>query len=470
MYAAVAGLKSHMSALNVIGNNVSNVNTTAYKATRYTFNEALYTTHRTGSDGTAVSGGRNPAQVGFGASIGTIDLDMSTKNYSPTGQLLDTMIDGDGFFFVGDKELGNGATAVSCGDDASLKGMNITRLGNFNIDPNGFLVDGNGSVVWGFLEEEADLTTQYNLGTGEVVVGNSEESNIGEGEENTAVVVKQLRDMTEDEIKKLQKLGVNIHNVRFETLTEQKAAELRAKDEAALTEEEKNLLARLGDSSGGGSGDTENKSPIKIGDSYLVSATVTQTSVMGAMRLMTRNKDTNTIEWPQYIQAKDVEYNTPNDPSSGVKSPAEPAKFLDGADTRLQADSVSIDEKSGALRAMTSDGQIYTVGYLAIAKVTNPNGVTHVDGRYYQASDGAGVVRVTTVKGAVSGIKDKDGNVTGPESAGDTKLITGGLESSGTDLATEITNMITVQRGYQANTRTVTVTDSMLEELVNMKR
>jgi flagellar hook-basal body protein len=354
MYAAVAGLKSHMSALNVIGNNVSNVNTTAYKATRYTFNEALYTTHRTGSDGTAVSGGRNPAQVGFGASIGTIDLDMSTKNYSPTGQLLDTMIDGDGFFFVGDKELGNGATAVSCGDDASLKGMNITRLGNFNIDPNGFLVDGNGSVVWGFLEEEADLTTQYNLGTGEVVVGNSEESNIGEGEENTAVVVKQLRDMTEDEIKKLQKLGVNIHNVRFETLTEQKAAELRAKDEAALTEEEKNLLARLGDSSGGGSGDTENKSPIKIGDSYLVSATVTQTSVMGAMRLMTRNKDTNTIEWPQYIQAKDVEYNTPNDPSSGVKSPAEPAKFLDGADTRLQADSVSIDEKSGALRVMTA--------------------------------------------------------------------------------------------------------------------
>jgi flagellar hook protein FlgE len=92
--------------------------------------------------------------------------------------------------------------------------------------------------------------------------------------------------------------------------------------------------------------------------------------------------------------------------------------------------------------------------------VTNPNGVTHVDGRYYQAQDGAGTLRVTSVKGSVSGV----------ESAGDTKLITGGLESSGTDLATEITNMITVQRGYQANTRIVTVTDSMLEELVNMKR
>ena len=56
------------------------------------------------------------------------------------------------------------------------------------------------------------------------------------------------------------------------------------------------------------------------------------------------------------------------------------------------------------------------------------------------------------------------------ESAGGTALVTGGLESSGTDLAQEITNMIVIQRGYQANTRIVTVTDSMLEELVNMKR
>ena len=124
------------------------------------------------------------------------------------------------------------------------------------------------------------------------------------------------------------------------------------------------------------------------------------------------------------------------------------------------ADSVSIDEKSGALNVMTSTGELVTIGYLAIAKVTNPNGVTHVDGRYYQAQSGAGEVRVTSIQGAVEGV----------ESAGDTKLITGGLESSGTDLATEITNMITVQRGYQANTRIITVTDSMLEELVNMKR
>ena len=58
----------------------------------------------------------------------------------------------------------------------------------------------------------------------------------------------------------------------------------------------------------------------------------------------------------------------------------------------------------------------------------------------------------------------------GISSSGSTKLVSNGLESSGTDLANEISNMIMIQRGYQANTRIVTVTDSMLEELVNMKR
>ena len=100
MYAAVSGLKAHMSALNVIGNNIANVNTTGYKASRFTFLESLYTTVGSGSDGSTEAGGRNPAQLGYGCSIGTIDLDMSTKNYSPTGMALDCMIDGDGFFLL----------------------------------------------------------------------------------------------------------------------------------------------------------------------------------------------------------------------------------------------------------------------------------------------------------------------------------------------------------------------------------
>ncbi len=144
MYAAVAGLKAHMSALNVIGQNISNVNTNAYKSTRYTFLEALYTSVRGGSNGSALLGGKNPAQMGYGSSIGTIDLDMSTKNFTPTGRPTDVMIDGDGFLIVGDK----GQTFTSQDD---LKNMYLTRLGNLEFDSQGYLVDGQGQVVYGFL-------------------------------------------------------------------------------------------------------------------------------------------------------------------------------------------------------------------------------------------------------------------------------------------------------------------------------
>ena len=373
MYAAVSGLKAHMSALNVIGNNVANVNTFAYKATRYTFNEALYTTQISGSDGTNVAGGRNPAQVGFGASIGTIDLDMSTKNYSPTASQLDCMIDGDGFFIVGDKELASGASGIPVAAEdtdgsiqRTLAGMDLSRLGNFSIDPNGYLVDGNGSVVWGF------LNVSRTTGDGEDAVTTTETSNI---------LTPIRMPMTDG------------------------AAVIFPREAAASADSE-------------------------ISGSNPATQVVDRMNNIG----MTINVDgaPATVE-----NEEDENY----------------AEFV-----RAQGDGFTIDPLSGALRAMVGDEQV-TIGYIALAKVTNPNGVSHVDGRYYQALGGAGVVRVTSMQ-----------EIDGIESAGGTELITGGLESSGTDLATEITNMITVQRGYQANTRIITVTDSMLEELVNMKR
>ena len=109
----------------------------------------------------------------------------------------------------------------------------------------------------------------------------------------------------------------------------------------------------------------------------------------------------------------------------------------------------------------------------ALANVSNPAGVTHVQGPYYRAMEGAGDCVAASIGGAVKGYLNNQEATDGATmvgSTGTTSLITGGLESSGTDLATEISEMITTQRGYQANTRIITVTDSMLEELVNMKR
>jgi len=370
MYAAVAGLRAHMSALNVIGHNISNVNTLGYKAARYTFSEALYTTSRSGSNGSTTTGGTNPAQYGYGASLGTIDLDMSTKNYTPTGFGLDTMINGDGFFIIGDKNQ-----TISDSDD--LQGAKLTRLGNLDFH-DGYLVDGDGNCIMGY-------------------------ACTGKGEDGEYTYSKVLTPL------------------RFCLLKSSK-------------------------------GEEEDDDGNKVN--------VTKYDVV----------------YPEQAEDGTLTYgDEKTDDTTGGGT------ATDGLDTKMPTlSSISIDEKTGRISGITDKGsQLMIIGYIAIGKVDNPNGVTHVDGRIYQALDGAGVLHATAMGGAEKIIDPTDGTDTGDEndeggltiaSAGTTGLVTGGLESSGTDLANEISNMIVVQRGYQANTRIVTVTDSMLEELVNMKR
>ena len=152
---------------------------------------------------------------------------------------------------------------------------------------------------------------------------------------------------------------------------------------------------------------------------------------------------------------------------------------------------ISIDNKTGCITGTTRDtGEKVIIGYLGLGTVTNPNGVTHTGSNYYTCGDGAGGMRITMLGGVHTqlGITNVNGSLNQPAadadpddivelpemsqitSAGDVELMTGFLEAPNVDLATEIAELITTQRGYQANTRIVTVTDSMLEELVNMKR
>ena len=143
MSAGISGLKAHMDALNVVGNNVANVNTQGYKPGRVTFMESIYSTQSAGSAGTATVGGTNPRQTGYGVGIGTIDLDMSSQSLDSTGRGMDCAIQGDGFFLVGDK------THDIDSMDA-LKGLTLTRVGNFEFR-DGYLTDGQGNVVYGFI-------------------------------------------------------------------------------------------------------------------------------------------------------------------------------------------------------------------------------------------------------------------------------------------------------------------------------
>lgn len=175
MFAAVGGLRVHQNKLDVVSNNIANVNTYGFKAGRTTFKESIYQNTYSSSGGNNVYGGQNPSQVGYGAQLSGISVNFMPGNYEPTGFGTDCMISGNGFFMVGPKNLGPGedgalvnipaskggeggnATGAAGTDNASqteeLTALNLTRLGAFTIDGDGYLVDENRNVVYGFYQE-----------------------------------------------------------------------------------------------------------------------------------------------------------------------------------------------------------------------------------------------------------------------------------------------------------------------------
>jgi len=380
MYAAVAGLKTHMQNLNVIGNNVANINTYSYKAGRSVFQTAIYTQLTGGSNGTATVGGRNPSQIGYGASMGSVDVDMGSGNYAATGNPTDCMIDGQGFFLVGDKTMPN-QFAANPGDPTLFTGLTLTRVGDISFKADGYLSNYNGDVVYGF------------LCTGVVT-----EENLDEYEEQGMEIGDPI---FSDQL-------VSIRYPRLET--------------------------------------TEN----------------------GALQ----------VAYP----------TTEGDGEGYVEGQLRDATDGEGGELPFAAfSSISIDANTGVISGVCKDTkQNVIIGAIAIGNVTNPNGLTMESNNYYTAGEGAGDLTISLYGGAAEtlGISRVNGSLRKDDADGDAavdlftirsggakeRILSGGLEMSKTDLAQEISNMITTQRGYQANTRIITVTDSMLEELVNMKR
>jgi len=122
--AGVTGLQAHQKMLDVAGNNLANINTTAFKASRITFSELLSETIKKASQPTATTGGTNPQQMGSGVGISGIAPNMSQGNIVNTGNLLDMAIEGEGYFVLSDGQ------------------QNVfTRAGAFAVDANSSLVD-----------------------------------------------------------------------------------------------------------------------------------------------------------------------------------------------------------------------------------------------------------------------------------------------------------------------------------------
>lgn len=185
MFAAVAGLRAHQAKMDVIGNNIANVNTYGYKTARATFRDVFYATSAGAGNAGEVYGGTNPMQLGYGSVVASVDSIMTGGGVAATDKPMDTMIVGNGFFLVGKKlkeengkyvdpiSVGEGTTTGGTGgaggtgkdearagtvDQDKVRALYMTRVGNFNFDGDGNLVDTEGRVVYGF-PAEIDVET-----------------------------------------------------------------------------------------------------------------------------------------------------------------------------------------------------------------------------------------------------------------------------------------------------------------------
>ena len=160
MYSGISGMKVNQQKLDVIGNNIANVGTTAFKSSRAEFSDMLYQNAGVATSPTSNKGGTNAKQVGLGAKLASIDRVMSQGNALSTGRTLDACIDGEGYFVVGSgiaDYTTNGGTPV---ENNKLNGgdmnINYTRDGNFQLDYEGNLVTFDGYRVMGYLLQNGD--------------------------------------------------------------------------------------------------------------------------------------------------------------------------------------------------------------------------------------------------------------------------------------------------------------------------
>lgn len=144
MYAGISGMKGFQTQLDVVGNNIANVNTAGFKKGRVTFQDMMSQTIAGASAPTAIRGGINPAQVGLGSQIGSIDNIHTGGNLQTTNRTLDLALEGDGMFVFG-SGIAEDANDIDLAETEIL----FSRAGNMYFDDNGYIVNANGQYLIG---------------------------------------------------------------------------------------------------------------------------------------------------------------------------------------------------------------------------------------------------------------------------------------------------------------------------------
>uniref|UniRef100_A0A7V4DH37 Flagellar hook protein FlgE n=1 Tax=Candidatus Caldatribacterium californiense TaxID=1454726 RepID=A0A7V4DH37_9BACT len=401
LFSGVSGLKNHQTRMDVIGNNIANVNTVAFKASRVTFEDILsQTIEGARSPQAGGAGGVNPKQVGLGVRIGSIDTLFTQGGLQTTDNPTDFAIQGDGFFVVSDGRqvyyTRDGAFKLSA--DGALVNSSGLRVQGWLADANG-IIDTTKALQDIFIPVGAQMKPKA---TENITFEGNLNANAAEGA--TWVTSAQVYDS----------LG-NVHTL---TVTFTKTA----------NPNEWTWEATLDGGGAGGSG------TITFGTDGLVASGGTGTATF---TIPGANALNLAIDFSALTQFG-------GNPSAYIS-------FQDGYEAG-SLDMVTTDS-NGVITGIFTNGQSKPLAQIALATFPNPGGLLKQGGNLYQISNNSGLPSI------------------GPaNSGGRGSIAVGALEMSNVDLAQEFTNMIVTQRGFQANSRVITTSDEMLQDLINIKR
>jgi len=414
IYAGVTGLQVHQRRLDVIASNIANVNTTGYRSARVLFQDLFSQTLIGPRAPVGAFGGNNAMQVGLGVRLASIDTNFGQGTLQTTGVASDLAIQGAGFFILNDGT-----------------GNYYTRDGSFDINANGQLIDSaTGLFVQGFQADSAGIInpngviTNLNIPVGgsSIVRSTTIGTMIGNLDSDAAVGDTVVRT-----IQVFDSLGTP----RNITITFEKTAAVN-QWEWSLSSADTDIATLSPDAGTPGTITFDASGDVTAGG--LGAVTITFAAGLPATPVDPFLFDLDFNAVTQLSDTSDVTLQSQDGYPRGT----------------LEAFNIAGD---GIINGVFSNGLTQVIGQVALASFSNNGGLTRTGDNLFRESPGSGAAQV--------GI---------PNSGGRGAVSSGVLEGSNVDLGTEFSNLIVTQRGFQANARTITTADSLLQETVNLVR
>jgi len=409
MYSAISGLQAHQARLDVIGNNIANVNTVGYKASRMTFKEIFSQTIKGASAPQGNGGGTNPQQIGLGVAIASIDTLFTRGGAQRTDNPTDLSIDGNGFFIVS-----NGESIL------------YTRAGNFSFDSNGDLVTPDGYKVLGWMSTDGKTV---NTDTGNLVPISLKN---WFGMEPSTTTQLEIGGNLNASTGINQSISYNI--IVYDTQGGSHVATI------TFTRQDPN---------------TWNWS-VTSQDPYISSVDGSGTITFGADGKIAPNTQTSwTLNFNMNTQLTNAQIGPVNIDLSKLTMFSTETDLRELSKNGNEAgalQSINID-KYGVVSGIYSNGRKQVIGQIALADFQNPMGLEKIGNTMFINTVNSGEPMIGAAGSGTRG-----------------SINPGTLEMSNVNLANEFVDMITTQRGFQANAKVITVSDEMLQDLVNMKR